>query len=53
MPRVGGDMAYPEKGASHRYDPKFLDRMKAEEGKRSTPFRAEGGGVEDEPLVQG
>ena len=39
-------MAYPERGATYRHEPKFLDRMKAEEGKRTTPFRADGGGVD-------
>ena len=47
-------MSYPERGAGYRHTPKFIDRMKAEEGKSSTPFkRAEGGNVDDEPFVQG
>ena len=39
-------MSYPERGAGYRHTPKFIDRMKAEEGKSSTPFRADGGGVD-------
>ncbi len=39
-------MSYPEKGATYRHEPKFLDRMKDEERKSSTPYRANGGEVE-------
>lgn len=39
-------MAYPEKGATYRHEPKFIERMKAEEK------RADGGRVSDDPVVQ-
>ena len=31
-------MAYPEKGATYKHEPKFIDRMKDEENDDNTPF---------------
>ena len=36
-------MNYPEKGATHKYEPKFLDRLKAEEKEKPEPFTAGAG----------
>lgn len=42
-------MAYPVDGASYKNTPKFIDRMKSEEGKKSGPYtqsRDDGGPVD-------
>lgn len=31
-------MAYPQDGATYKHTPKFIDRMKADEGKTITPY---------------
>lgn len=32
-------MTYPVSGATYKHTPKFIDRMKDEEGVKSTPFK--------------
>jgi hypothetical protein len=31
-------MAYPQQGATYKHTPKFIDRMKKDEGIKSTPY---------------
>ena len=34
-------MTYPERRATYKHEPKFIDRMKAEENEKPTPFEQE------------
>ena len=36
-------MKYPEPGVSYKHEPKFLDRLKAEEKEKPEPFTAGAG----------
>jgi hypothetical protein len=38
-------MAYPERGASYKHEPKFIERMKHAEGGKCGPYRQAGGGL--------